>query len=78
MTANGFLSTVTGVTSCGIEPGAGRYNCINEASSEGAQFKFSLRPSQGFWKTGEPGYLFQGNKGLKMRGTKAILGNRET
>ena len=36
-----------------------------------------LRPSQGFWGTGETGDLFQGNKGQILRGTKTILGNRE-
>ena len=28
-----------------------------------------MRPSQGFWGTGEKGYLFQGNKGQILRGT---------
>ena len=28
-----------------------------------------MRPSQGFWGTGEQGQFFQGNKGLKIRGT---------
>ena len=28
-----------------------------------------MRPSQGFWGTGERGQFFQGNKGLKIRGT---------
>ena len=28
-----------------------------------------MRPSQGFWRTGEQGQFFQGNKGLKIRGT---------
>ena len=28
-----------------------------------------LRPSQGFWGPGEQGHFFQGNKGLKIRGT---------
>ena len=40
-----------------------------------------VRPSQGFWGTGEQGHLFQGNRGTKkgqiLRGTKTILGNRE-
>ena len=41
-----------------------------------------MRPSQGFWGTGEQGLLFQGNTGTKAnfegnRGTKTILGNRE-
>ena len=31
--------------------------------------KQSLRPSQGFLGTGEQGQFFQGNKGLKIRGT---------
>ena len=29
-----------------------------------------LRPSQGFWGTGKEGYLFQGNKGKNLRGTR--------
>ena len=42
----------------------------------------TLRPSLGFWGTGEKGYLFQLNRGTKVkfwgeRGTKTILGNRE-
>ena len=35
------------------------------------------RPSHGFWGTGEQGHSFQWNKGLKLIGIKAILGNRE-
>ena len=31
-----------------------------------------LRPSQGFWGTGEQGHSFQGN-----RGTKVVFGNRK-
>ena len=34
-----------------------------------------MRPSQGFWGTGEKGHLFQGNKGQILWGTKTILGN---
>ena len=29
-----------------------------------------MRPSQGFWGTGEKGHLFQGNKGQILRGTE--------
>ena len=41
-----------------------------------------MRPSQGFWGTGEQGHLFQGNREQRLnfegnRGTKTILGNRE-
>ena len=36
-----------------------------------------VRPSKGFWETGETGHLFQGNKDQILRGTKTILGNRE-
>ena len=47
-----------------------------------AVFVHSLRPSQGFWGTGEQGHLFQGNKGLNNEGNKgtkpkAVFGNRE-
>ena len=28
-----------------------------------------MRPSHGFWRTGEQGHIFQGNNGLKMSGT---------
>ena len=28
-----------------------------------------MRPSQGFWGTGEQGHFFQGNKGQILRGT---------
>ena len=38
-----------------------------------------MRPSQGFWGTGEKGHLFQGNKGQILRGTEEQkkIGNRE-
>ena len=36
-----------------------------------------MRPSQGFWGTGEQGHSFQGNKGQILRGTKTLLGSRE-
>ena len=42
-----------------------------------------MRPSQGFWGTGEQGHLFQGNGGTNAnfegnRGAKTKLGNRKT
>ena len=47
-----------------------------------ARIKAPLRPSKGFWGSGEQGHLFQGNRGIKSkfegnRGTKTISGNRE-
>ena len=33
------------------------------------QVGIELRPSQGFWETGETGHLYQGNKGQILRGT---------
>ena len=35
-----------------------------------------LRPSQGFWGTGEQGQFFQGNRGTEHKGLK-ISGTRE-
>ena len=37
------------------------------------------RPAKGFWGTGEQRHFLgeQGNKGLKIKGTQAILGNSE-
>ena len=32
-----------------------------------------MRPSHGFWGTGDQGHLFQGNKGKILRGTKTIF-----
>ena len=34
-----------------------------------------MRPSQGFWGTGEQGHLFQRSKYGGNRGTKTTLGN---
>ena len=38
-----------------------------------------LRPSKGFWGSGENGIYFgeQGNKGQSLRDTKTLLGNKE-
>ena len=39
-----------------------------------------MRPSQGFWGTGEKGYLFQGNRGTKsnFEGNKDNIGEQGT
>ena len=38
-----------------------------------SQVMRKLRPSQGFWGTGEQGHLFQGNRGTKAK----FLGNKD-